>query len=147
RVGRMKKALVTLAFLCLPAVAAPPPFPALPGLSALSSQVPFEQAARDLSSTDAGTRLRTVQMLRDAAYPEAAVPLARAVADTQDEIQLAAIAAELNIFLAERVVAKKRVAMVLEVRNPIQAEPAFAAGPAVLGVLPVPPEVLDALRF
>jgi len=143
----MAKTLVTLAFLCLPAVAAPPAFPALPGLSALSAQVPFEQAARDLSSTDAGTRLRTVQMLRDAAYPEAAVPLARAVADTQDEIQLAAIAAELNIFLAERVVAKKRVAMVVEVRNPIQAEPAFAAGPAVLGVLPVPPEVLDALRF
>ena len=116
-------------------------------VSLLSGQVPFEQAARDLASTDAGTRLRTVQMLRDAAYPEAAVPLARAVADTQDEIQLAAIAAELNIFLAERVVAKKRVAMVVEVRNPILAEPAFAAGPSVLGVLPVAPEVLDALRF
>ena len=143
----MAKTLVKLAFLCLSAVAAPQALPALPELPALSAQVPFEQAARDLSSTDAGTRLRTVQMLRDAAYPEAAVPLARAVADTRDEIQLAAIAAELNIFLAERVVAKKRVAMVVEVRNPIQAEPAFAAGPSVLGVLPVPPEVLDALRF
>ena len=115
--------------------------------SVLSAQVPFEQAARDLSSSDAGTRLRAVQMLRDAAYPQAAVPLARAVADTQDEIQLAAIAAELNIFFAERIVAKKRVAGIVEVRNQILAEPAFAAGPSALGVLPVPTEVLDALRF
>jgi HEAT repeat protein len=129
----MRTVLVTLSVLCLPALAV--------------AQVPFEQAARDLSSPDAGTRLRTVQMLRDAAYPEAAVPLARAVADTQDEIQLTAIAAELNIFLAERVVAKKRVAMVVEVRNPILAEPAFTAGPSVLGALPIPAEVLDALRF
>jgi HEAT repeat protein len=129
----MRSVLVTLTVTCLPALAV--------------AQVPFEQAARDLASPDAGTRLRTVQMLRDAAYPEAAVPLARAVADTQDDIQLAAIAAELNIFLAERVVAKKRVAMVVEVRNPILAEPAFTAGPSALGVLPVPAEVLDALRF
>src|SRR5689334_24029588 len=91
--GTMRTVLATLSMLCLPALAV--------------AQVPFEQAARDLSSPDAGTRLRTVQMLRDAAYPEAAVPLARAVADTQDEVQLAAIAAELNIFLADRVVAKK----------------------------------------
>ena len=62
----MRTLLVTATLVCLPA---------------LSAQVPFEQAARDLSSADAGTRLRTVQMLRDAAYPEAAVPLARAVAE------------------------------------------------------------------
>ena len=129
----MRTVLVLVSALCVPAMAI--------------AQVPFEQAARDLSSPDAGVRLRTVQMLRDAAYPESAVPLARSVADPEDEIQLAAIAAELNIFLAERVVAKKRVAMVVEVRNPILAEPAFAAGPSVLGALPAPPEVLDALRF
>jgi len=129
----MRTVLATLSMLCLPALAV--------------AQVPFEQAARDLSSPDAGTRLRTVQMLRDAAYPEAAVPLARAVADTQDEVQLAAIAAELNIFLADRVVAKKRVAMVVEVRNPILAEPAFTAGPSALSERPIPAEVLDALRF
>jgi HEAT repeat protein len=88
-----------------------------------------------------------VQLLRDAAYPEAAVPLARAVADTQDEIQLAAIGAELNIFLAEKIVPRKRVALVVERRNQILAEPAFTAGPSALGSLEVPPEVLDALRF
>jgi len=112
-----------------------------------AAQVPFEQATRDLGSSDPSTRLRAVQMLRDTAYPEAAVPLARAIADTRDDVQLAAIAAELNIFLAERIVPKKHVALVVEVRNEICAEPVFAAGPSLLGSLPVPAEVLDALRF
>jgi HEAT repeat protein len=109
--------------------------------------VPYEQATRDLASSDPDVRLRAVQLLRDGAYPEAAVPLARAVADTQDEVQLAAIGAELNIFLAEKIVPRKRVALVVEVRNQILAEAAFTAGPTALGALPVPPEVLDALRF
>ena len=66
-------------------------------------QVPFEQAITDLASADAATRLRTVQVLKDAAYAEAAVPLARLVVDRK-WVQLDAIAAELNIFLAEKVV-------------------------------------------
>jgi HEAT repeat protein len=99
----------------------------------------------DLSSTDAGVRLRTVQMLKDAGYAEAAVPLAALVTDSQDEIQLEAIAAELNIFLAQRVVTRKRIGLVIEVRNKIVAEAAFEAGPLVLGPVPVPPEVLNAL--
>jgi HEAT repeat protein len=115
--------------------------------AALAAQIPFEQAARDLQSPDASARLKSVQLLKEAAYPEAAIPLAHAIADTQDEVQLAAIAAELNIFLAEHIVPKKRVGLVVEVRNPILAEPAFAAGPSVLGALPVPVEVIDALRF
>ena len=121
--------------------------PALPGLPALSAQVPFEQASADLASPDAGTRLRAVQLLKQAAYPEAAVPLAALVTDPQDSIQLEAIAAELNIFLAEPIVPKKRVAFIVEVRNAVQAEPAFAAGPNALGPRPVPLEVLTALRI
>lgn len=129
-----------------------PALPDLPGLRdlpvrlALSAQIPFEQASVDLASPDAATRLRTVQMLKQAAYPEAAIPLAALVTDAQDDIQLEAIAAELNIFLAERVVPRKRIALVVEVRSAVQAEPAFTAGPAALGPLPVPVEVLTALR-
>ena len=110
------------------------------------AQVSFEQASRDLASTDAGTRLRAVQLLKQAAYPEAAIPLAAAVTDAQDDIQLQAIAAELNIFLAEPVVTRKRVALVVEVRSAVQAEPAFSAGPNALGARPVPVAVLNALR-
>ena len=53
--------------------------------------------------------------------------------DPQDDVQLEAIAAELNIFLAEPVVPRKRVALVVEVRNAVQAEAAFAAGLDALG--------------
>jgi HEAT repeat protein len=90
--------------------------------------------------------LKAVQLLRDAAYPEAAVPLAKLVGDPSDEVQLEAIAAELNIFLAERIVLRKRVGGVVEVRNRIAAEAAFSAGPSAIGPTPVPVEVLTALR-
>ena len=124
-----------------------PDLPAGPGRARLSAaQIPFEQAAADLASADAATRLRTVQGLKQAAYPEAAVPLAARVTDALDDIQLEAIAAELNIFLADRVVSKKRIGLVVEVRSAVHAEPAFAAGPNALGPLPVPMEVLTALR-
>jgi HEAT repeat protein len=131
----------------LPVLPAPPDLPDLLGLArGLSAQVPFDQALKDLASPDAGVRLRTVQLLKDAAYPEAAVPLARLVGDSQDAVQLDAIAAELNIFLAERVVTRKRVGLVVEKRSAIAAEAAFTAGPSALGPLPVPLDVLTALR-
>ena len=47
-------------------------------------------------------------MFRRAGYPESAVPLAAVVTDPVDQIQFEAIAAELNIFLAEQVVANRR---------------------------------------
>jgi HEAT repeat protein len=84
--------------------------------------------------------------LKTAAFPEAAIPLAALLTDPQDEVQFAAIAAELNIFLAEPVVVKKRLALVVEVRNAVQAEPTFSAGPNALGARPVPVEVLTGLR-
>ena len=142
--------VLTLLVFALLALPGPPDLPALPGrpgLAVLSAaQIPFEQAAADLVSADPATRLRAVQTLRRAAYPEAAVPLAALVTDAQDDIQLEAIAAELNIFLAERVVTRKRIALVVEVRNAVHAEPAFTAGPNALGPRPVPTEVLTALR-
>jgi HEAT repeat protein len=115
-------------------------------VAALSAQIPFEQATRDLASTDLATRLRAVQMLKQTPYLEAAVPLAALITDPQDEVQLEAIAAELNIFLAEPIVPKKRVGFVVEVRTPVLAESAFSSGPLALGVHAVPIEVLTALR-
>ena len=131
------KAFLLLAMLSLPA---PPAFPAYP------AQVSFEQATRDLASPDAGTRLKAAQMLKEAGYPEAAVPLAALVTDPADEVQLEAIAAELNIFLEERIVPRKRIGFVIEVRNQVLAESAFSSGPLAIGARPVPSEVLTALR-
>jgi HEAT repeat protein len=87
-----------------------------------------------------------VQLLKEAAYPEAAIPLVPLITDPRDEIQLEAIAAELNIFLADPVVTKKRVGLVVEKRSAIAAEAALSAGPSALGARPVPNEVLTALR-
>jgi HEAT repeat protein len=112
----------------------------------LAQPVPFEQAIADLSSADTATRIRALQLLRDGAFPEAAVPIALLITDARDEVQLEAIAAELNIFLVEKIVTKKRVAGIVEVRNAIAAEAAFTAGPGVIGPQPVPFEVLTGLR-
>ena len=82
----------------------PPYLPTgLPGLPdpVSAAQIPFEQVTAELLSPDANVRLRAAHLLKDAAYPEAAVPLAKLVTDADDEVQIEAIAAELNIFLAE----------------------------------------------
>lgn len=131
---RMRRA-VKLALLALACVTA-----------AGAAQVSFEQATRDLASPDPNMRLRAVQLLKDAAYPEAAEPIARLLADPDDGVQLEAIAAELNIFLADKVVSRRRVGFLVEVRTPIVAETAFSSGPLALGSAPVPLEVLTALR-
>jgi HEAT repeat protein len=144
-----RRALMILSFaLFLPALHDLPGLRDLPGLTGLaaSAQVPFEQATRDLTSPDAGTRLKAAQLLKEAGYPEAAVPLAALVTDPADEVQLEAIAAELNIFLEERIVPRKRIAFVIELRNQVIAESAFSSGPLAIGSRPVPREVLTALQ-
>ena len=120
---------------------------ALPGGASAgsSAQVSFESTIAELSSPDPGKRLKAVQLLKAAAYPEAAVPLAALTIDAFDEIQLEAIDAELNIFLADKVTPRRRVGLLIEVRNRIEAEPTFSAGPSAMGADRVPPAVLTAL--
>ena len=115
--------------------------PALP-----AAQVPFEQVSQELASPTPSVRLHAAQLLKDAAYPEAAVPLATLITDLYDDVQIEAIAAELNIFLAEKIITRKRVGLVIEVRNKVAAEAAFSQGVLAIGARPVPDEVLTALR-
>jgi HEAT repeat protein len=143
--GPKGPALLLLGILLFLAVF--PARPAYPAPAAVAaSQIPFEKALSDLASPDPGTRLRTVQLLKDAAYAESAVPLARLVVDRDVAVQLEAIAAELNIFLARKIVPRKRVGFVVEVRTSVAADAIFASGPLSVGPRPVPIEVLDALR-
>jgi HEAT repeat protein len=141
----MKRTFLTVAFaLSFLFLSAPPAllaFPAPPDL-----QVSFEATVSELKSPDAGARSRAVALLKDAAYPEAAIPLAAVVTDPDNDIQLGAIAAELNIFLADKITTRRHVALVIEVRSRIAAEAAFAGGPSALGPRPVPVEVFTALR-
>lgn len=116
-----------------------------PTADVAAQAVTFEETVRGLASQDTKVRRRAVQTLKAAAYPEAAVPLAEAVADADDDVQLEAIAAELNIFLANKVTPRKRVGFIVEVRGNISAEPLFTAGPAVFGPRRVPAQVPLAL--
>jgi len=109
------------------------------------AQVPFEQAVRELSSPDSDVRLKAVRQLKAAAYPEAAIPLATVVTDSEDSVQFEAIAAAMNIYLAEKVVPRRRVALVVEVRNKVAAEAVFSEGPSALGAQIVPDALLAAL--
>ena len=69
---------------------------------------------QELGNPQVAVRLRALRLLKDAAYPEAAVRIAVLLADADDQVQLEAVAAELNIFLAEQVVTRKHVALVIE---------------------------------
>ena len=114
--------------------------------SVAAADVSFEHATRDLSSSDSSVRLHAAQLLKEPAYLEAAAPLATLVTDPQDDVQLEAIAAEENIFLAEKIVPRPRVGLIIEAMNKIDADSAFSAGPLGIGPRPVPMEVLTALR-
>lgn len=140
----MRRTFRHAVFALVLSLSAVPVAPAQPALAA--SQATVGQMIRDLTSPDAGTRLKAAQTLKEVAPPEAAVPLAPLVTDPQDAVQLEAIAAELNIFLAEKIVPRKRIGFVIEVRTTIAADAAFSGGRLVLSALPVPAEVLAALR-
>jgi len=129
-----------------PVLSVPLNLAGLPRFGLAAAQVSFEQVMQELSSSDRGVRLRALRLLKDAAYPEAAVPLAALITFADDEVQLEAVAAELNIFLVDQVVTRKRVGLVVEVRKRIAADVAFSKGPLAVGARSVPIEVLTALR-
>ena len=128
-VGRVAGALAVLLVTALPAL----------------GQVPFEQVVANLSDADPQVRFQAARLLRDAAYPEGALPLVPLVNDEHDDVQREAISAELNIFLAEKIVSRRRVALVVEVRDRIVPEEIFRQGHFVLTADPVPAQVLSAL--
>ena len=114
-------------------------------LFAALAQVPIDRAIADLENPDRETRLRAVRLLKEAGRPESVRPLVPLISDPDDEIQYEAIGAELNAFLAEKIVSKRRVGGVFEVRNRVVAETAFSAGPFALGPDQVPLELMSAL--
>lgn len=117
-----------------------------PTLEAQAPVVTFEAMVADLGNDNPDVRLRAVLALKQAAYPESAVPLTRSLADSDDRVQAEAIAAELNIWLSQKVDPRRRVGMVVEVRNRIDARQIFLLGANALDARPVPLQVLHALR-
>jgi HEAT repeat protein len=105
----------------------------------------FEDVVRNLRNPDPKIRISAVRLLREAGYAEAIGPLAAVINDPENAIQLEAIDAELSFFLVEPVPAKKRIALLVEVRTQGHAPAAFELGPLAVWPKPVPAELVDAL--
>ena len=110
-----------------------------------AQQARFDDVVRNLRNPDPKIRFSAVRLLKESKYPEAMTPIAPLVNDPVDEIQLEAIAAELSFFLVEDLQPKKRVALLVEVRNAGVAPAAFELGPVAVLPRPVPPELVKAL--
>ncbi|MGE4056292.1 MAG: HEAT repeat domain-containing protein, partial [Vicinamibacterales bacterium] len=95
---------------------------------------------------DPNVRLRALRMLAATRYPEAAEPIAALLNDPENSIQLEAMRGELNIFLAEPLAPRRRVALVFERRGTMRAEDVFDAGPLMVGGQLVPEPVFAGLR-
>ena len=109
-----------------------------------AQQYTFEEVAAGLKHHEPATRLRAIQILKDADYPEAAVPVAAALADVDDRVQLAAIDAERTLFTTRPIPRRKRVGLVLEVRTVAGGDGA-AAGQLALKARTVPNQLLTAM--
>ena len=112
---------------------------------AAAQQARFDDVIRSLRNPDPKVRLAAVQLLRESQYPEAIGPIAALVNDPVDQIQLEAIGAELSFFLVEDVPVRKRVAFLVEVRNPGRAPVAFEMGPLAVWPRAVAPELMETL--
>ena len=96
--------------------------------AALAQQRSFKEVVRDLDSPDAKVRLAAVRMLADAGFPEAAGPMAPLLADPDRRVAKEAMYAELGLFLDTRIEAERRVALVVQIKNPSAAFRAFEGG-------------------
>jgi len=127
-----------------PKLVAPFVFLAL-GAAALAQQVRFDDVVRNLRNPDPEARLSALSMLRESRYLEAVEPIAPLVNDPIDEVQLAAIDAELSFYTVDDIGGRKRIAFIIEVRGSGRAETAFAAGPLAVWPRPVPLPLLASL--
>jgi HEAT repeat protein len=110
----------------------------------VAQQYTFEEVASGLKHKDAATRLRAIQILRDADYSEAAGPIAAALEDSDDRVQLAAIDAERSLFTTRVVPRRKKVGFIVEVRR-VAGGDAAAAGQLALKARTIPPPLLKSL--
>jgi HEAT repeat protein len=104
----------------------------------------FEEVASGLHHRDAATRLRAIQILKDADYAEAAGAIAAALADLDDRVQLAAIDAERSLFTTRVIPRRKKIGFVVEVRTVAGGDSAVV-GQLALKARAVPAQVLTGI--
>ncbi|PYR60892.1 MAG: hypothetical protein DMF85_03875 [Acidobacteria bacterium] len=118
---------------------------AVAGARPAAQQLRFDDVIRNLRNPDAKVRLSAVELLHDARYPEAIGPMAALVVDPVDDVQLAAIQAELSFYLVEDIKARKRIGFVIEKRNAAVAQAAFNLPPSGRWPRTAPEELTAAL--
>lgn len=116
---------------------------ALASTPVLAQQAQFQDVVRMLKHPDADERLRSIAMLRESGYIEAAEPIAPLIADPVDKVQLAAIDAELSFYMVDDGT-RTRFGF-LRSRPKSLGLAAFEAGEAGIKPAPVPAAVIDSL--
>jgi len=116
----------------------------LTGGHAVAQQTQFQDVVRMLRHPDARERLKSVEMLREAGYMEAAEPVAPLIADPDDDVQLAAIDTELSLFMLSDG-SRRRLGGFMTSRPKSPGLAAFDAGPSVVKPVAVPAAVVDNL--
>ena len=108
----------------------------------IAQQYTFDQVAAGLKHKQPETRLRAIQILKDADFQEAAAPIGDLLGDADDRVQLAAIDAERSLLTLRPISRKKMVGFVIEQRSTVGD-----AGAGQLALKPrlVPTEVLAGL--
>lgn len=109
----------------------------------LAQQAQFQDVVRMLRHPNAEERMRSLKMLREAGYVEAAEPVAPLIADPVDDVQLAAIDAELSFFMADDGTRTRFGFMTSRPKSFGLAS--FEAGPGAVKPIPVPASVIDHL--
>ncbi len=117
----------------------------LAGTAAHTQQLRYDDVVRNLRNPDPEERLAAVRLLRESKHLESIEPIAPLVLDPMDGVQLAAIDTELSFYLVDDVPGRRRVALIVEVRNAGRAETAFSSGPLAVWPRPVPGSLLTNL--
>ena len=110
---------------------------------AIGQQLSYEAAIQNLRHSDPDVRRQTARMLEESSYLEAAAPLAALLTDPSNDVQFAAIDAELSLFSLEPVQRRRRVALIIEVRSRRSSSVAFEQGPLGLKPVAVPTAVIE----
>jgi HEAT repeat protein len=105
----------------------------------------YEEVVADLGATNPEVRRAALRALGAGAYPQAIGPISRLLTDPEDDLQLEAIDTLLDFFVDVRPPRRKRVALVVEVRQKAGAEAVYDLGPFALIPRAVPPELEQGL--
>jgi HEAT repeat protein len=105
----------------------------------------FDEVAAGLKHQDPATRLRAIQILKNADYAEAVAAIGEVLGDPDDRVQLAALDAQYSLFTLRPVSRKTKVGFVVEKRTTSAGGDVAAEGQLALKPHRVPPQVMTGL--